>query len=82
MGENGMNLIHELRAVIDIYGIDAEIIAASVRHIIHMKESALAGFDIATIPGSLFSKLWSHLLTDKGLEEFLKDWESYKNNLK
>lgn len=82
MGQNGMDLIHDLRAVIDIYGFDSEIIAASVRHIGHVEESALAGADIATIPGSLFPKLWSHPLTDKGIQGFLKDWEAYQNNLK
>ena len=63
MGENGAELVASLRDVIDIYGYESEIIAASIRHINHLEEAALAGAHIATIPGSLFEKLWTHTLT-------------------
>ena len=79
MGESGAKLVSELRDVIDIYGYDSQIIAASIRHIGHLEEAALAGAHIATIPGTLFEKLWSHPLTDAGIESFKKDWESFEN---
>ncbi|WP_282929208.1 fructose-6-phosphate aldolase [Anaerococcus sp. Marseille-Q7828] len=76
MGENGAELVASLRDVIDIYGYESEIIAASIRHINHLEEAALAGAHIATIPGSLFEKLWTHPLTTQGIENFKKDWDS------
>lgn len=79
IGEDGMNLIYDLRLVLDNYDLDAEIIAASIRHIGHFEETAEAGADIATVPGSLFPKLWSHPLTDKGIEGFMADWKVYQN---
>lgn len=79
LGQDGLKLIAELREVLDIYGYEAEIIAASIRHIAHFEGSALAGAHIGTIPGSLFPKLWGHVLTDKGIEGFTADWEAYQN---
>ncbi len=79
IGEDGMNLIYDLRLVLDNYDLDTEIIAASIRHIGHFEETAEAGADIATVPGSLFPKLWSHPLTDKGIEGFMADWKVYQN---
>lgn len=79
MGESGAKLVSELRDVIDIYGYDSQIIAASIRHIGHLEEAALAGAHVATIPGTLFEKLWSHPLTDAGIESFKKDWEAFEN---
>lgn len=78
MGEKGIELIRDLRTIIDNYNYETKIIAASIRSIEHVQESAKAGADIATIPGNLFEKLWSHVLTDKGLESFLSDWNKYK----
>lgn len=71
-----MDLIHGLKTVLDNYGYETEIITASVRSLAHVEEAAIAGADIATIPGSLFPKLWSHPLTDKGIAQFLEDWKS------
>ena len=78
MGENGAELVSSLRDVIDIYGYESEIIAASIRHINHLEEAALAGAHIATIPGSLFEKLWTHPLTTAGIDAFVKDWEKFE----
>lgn len=78
MGENGAELVASLRDVIDIYGYESEIIAASIRHINHLEEAALAGAHIATIPGSLFGKLWTHPLTTAGIDAFVKDWEKFE----
>jgi transaldolase len=82
MGENGSELIVELREVLDIYDFDTEIIAASIRNITHVEESALAGAHIATIPGTLFEKLWTHPLTTAGIETFKKDWEAFESKEK
>lgn len=79
MGEDGLRLIAELREVLDIYGLDSQIIAASIRHIGHFEGAALAGAHVATIPGTIFPKLWSHPLTDKGIEGFKKDWDAFTN---
>lgn len=78
MGENGAELVASLRDVIDIYDYESEIIAASIRHINHLEEAALAGAHIATIPGSLFEKLWTHPLTTAGIDAFVKDWEKFE----
>jgi len=81
IGMNGMQLVEALRIVLDTYDYDTEIIAASIRHLGHLEESALAGAHIATVPGSLFPKLWSHPLTDKGIETFLSDWKKFEDQL-
>ena len=78
IGSDGLRLVSELKEVMDIYGYPTEIIAASIRHLPHLESSALAGADIATVPGSIFPKLWSHPLTDNGIDRFLKDWEKYQ----
>ena len=79
MGESGKKLIENLRRIIDIYGYGSEIIAASIRHINHLEQAALAGSHIATIPGSIFEKLWTHPLTTAGIESFKKDWDAFQN---
>ncbi|MDO5047017.1 MAG: fructose-6-phosphate aldolase [Anaerococcus sp.] len=79
MGEDGAKLIRDLRDIIDIYGYDSEIIAASIRNIRNLEDAALAGAHIATIPGNLFEKLWTHPLTSQGIDRFIKDWESFEN---
>ena len=81
IGIDGLDLIKRLKAVLENYGLKSEIISASVRHIGHMEAAAEAGSHIVTIPGSLFPKLWGHPLTDKGIEGFLKDWDSFNNTL-
>lgn len=76
MGEDGMELIQNLKTTLSNYDFKTKIITASVRTITHLDKAAQAGADIATIPGSLLPKLWEHPLTDKGIEQFLKDWEN------
>jgi transaldolase len=71
----GMKLIREVKTIFDNYDIDTEIIVASVRHPMHVVEAALIGADICTMPFEVMRKLFNHPLTDKGLEQFLKDWE-------
>jgi transaldolase len=73
IGEDGMGLIRDIRAIYDNYGFKTEILAASIRSVSHVRECALAGADVATIPADIFKKLLSHPLTDKGLAAFLAD---------
>jgi len=75
IGVDGLDLIVRLKQTLMNLNFETEIITASVRNLEHVEAAALAGADIATIPGSLFPKLWSHPLTDKGIEQFLEDWK-------
>lgn len=74
IGQDGMELIREIRAVYDNYDFETQILAASIRSTLHMRESALAGADVATAPPAVIKALANHPLTDKGLEAFLADW--------
>ena len=74
MGIDGMELIHEIRQIYDNYDFKTEILAASIRTVNHVKDAALAGADVSTIPPSTLKALVKHPLTDKGLEAFLADW--------
>ncbi|MCA9782666.1 MAG: fructose-6-phosphate aldolase [Calditrichaeota bacterium] len=76
IGQDGMALIAEIRQIFDAYAISTEIIVASIRHSMHVLESARLGADISTIPFKVIQQLARHPLTDKGIEQFLKDWES------
>ena len=71
----GIELVDEIMAVYSNYGIETEVIVASVRNPIHVIEAAQIGADIATIPLKVIQQLAKHPLTDKGIEQFLKDWE-------
>ena len=82
IGGSGIQLVKDLRQVLDTYGFKTEIIAASVRGPQHVQEAALAGADIATIPAAVFGKLWSHPLTDKGLASFAADWKKFQETQK
>jgi len=73
-GINGMELIAEIRAIYDNYDFRTEILAASIRTVNHIREAALIGADVATIPPAILKQLAHHPLTDKGLETFLTDW--------
>ncbi|SHL27872.1 fructose-6-phosphate aldolase [Roseibium suaedae] len=71
---DGMELIREIRVIFDNYGFDTQILAASIRTPNHVKDCALVGADVATIPPATLKALVKHPLTDKGLESFLADW--------
>jgi transaldolase len=79
IGQDGLVLIRELREIFDNYGYKAEILAASMRHPIHVIESAKAGADIATLPYAVLQTLIKHPLTDRGIERFLSDWKTLPN---
>ncbi len=71
---DGMELIREIRVIYDNYGFDTEILAASIRTPNHVKECAIIGADVATVPPATLKSLVKHPLTDKGLDAFLNDW--------
>ncbi|ASY66396.1 Transaldolase (plasmid) [Sinorhizobium sojae CCBAU 05684] len=71
---DGMELIRDIRQIYDNYDFETKILAASIRSANHVKDAALAGADIATIPATVIKGLANHVLTDKGLEQFTKDW--------
>ena len=75
---DGMLLVEQIAEIYNNYAIETEIIVASVRHPLHVLESALIGADIATIPFNVLRKLAAHPLTDKGLKAFLDDWKKAK----
>lgn len=78
IGNEGIYLVEDIAEIFDIYAIETEIISASIRHPIHVLQSAKAGAHIATIPYKVFNQMLVHPLTDSGIEQFLKDWESVK----
>lgn len=78
LGQDGMEIIPQIRQIYDNYGFETQILVASIRNPIHVLDAALAGADVSTIPFSVFKQLVHHPLTDKGLAQFLKDWESVK----
>ncbi len=75
IGQDGMQLIRDIVQIYDNYGFATEVLAASIRHPMHIVDSALAGADVATIPFKVISQLVKHPLTDKGLDAFLSDWK-------
>lgn len=74
VGLEGMDLIREIRVIYDNYGFSTEILAASIRSPLHVKDAAIAGADVATVPPNVLKSLANHPLTDKGLKAFLDDW--------
>jgi len=81
IAHDGMDLISQIRQIYDNYGMETEILVASVRHPQHVVESAMLGADCATIPPKVLWQLTKHPLTDNGIEAFLKDWESLGQEL-
>ena len=79
IGQTGIELIGEIRDIFDNFGFPTKILAASIRHTDHVKTSALVGSDVATIPFKVLKSLFSHPLTNSGLEQFLKDHENSKS---
>src|SRR5881398_724328 len=74
VGQEGMDVIREARVIFDNYQLATEILAASIRHPRHVVEAAMIGADVATLPPEVLKKLLLHPLTDRGLEQFLADW--------
>src|SRR5690625_7847759 len=75
IGHDGMDLIATISEIFTLHQIDTEIIAASIRHPLHVTEAALHGAHIATVPYKVLNQLVKHPLTDSGIEQFLSDWK-------
>jgi transaldolase len=74
IGHDAMEIVRETRQIYDNYGMETEILAASIRHPRHVAEAALVGADVATMPTAVLKKMLLHPLTDRGLDQFLNDW--------
>jgi transaldolase len=81
INEEGMTVIRELSEIVRFYELDAEVLAASIRHPRHMTEAALAGAHIATLPFKVLQQMVHHPLTDKGIVLFRKDWDAAREAL-
>ena len=79
ISEDGMELIRQIRVIYDNYGYETQILAASIRHPMHVVECALAGADVATMPLKVVNQLLKHPLTDIGQNKFLADWKKLQN---
>ncbi|MCL4222542.1 MAG: fructose-6-phosphate aldolase [Phycisphaerales bacterium] len=74
VGQDGMDLIHQIRQIYDNYGFETKLLAASIRHPKHMLDCALAGADVATVPFGVIKQFMQHPLTDVGLKKFVEDY--------
>jgi transaldolase len=72
---DGMDVIRDLVAIVEMHDLDSEVLAASIRHPLHVTQSALAGAHIATLPFKVLQQMVHHPLTDKGIVTFRKDWD-------
>ncbi len=75
---NGMDLIRQIVQIYGNYGYETQILAASIRHPLHVVEAAMAGADVSTMPFNVIKQLIHHPLTDSGLEKFLSDWKAFE----
>lgn len=82
IGEKGTELIREIRQIYDNYRFKSQILAASIRSTDHVKEVAMMGADIATVPYKVYQQMFKHPLTDKGIKQFLDDWNKLQKELK
>lgn len=78
VGNDGMNLIRDIKQIFKNYQYDTKLLVASIRHPIHVIESAKSGADVITLPPDILGKMFLHPLTDKGLKTFISDWENLK----
>ena len=78
-GWDGLALIDDIMQVYMAYGFTTEVIAASVRHPVHVTECAKMGCHVATIPAGVLDKMFKHSLTDRGIKAFLADWDKVKD---
>lgn len=81
IGENGLVLLRDIMEIFKVYNIQTQVLAASLRHPIHVVEAAKMGTHIGTLPYKLFEQLFHHPLTDKGLQTFSQDWEKARQML-
>lgn len=76
INENGMDVVRELAGIVRVHCLDAEVLAASIRHPRHVTEAALAGAHIATVPYTILKQMVHHPLTDSGIVQFRRDWQT------
>jgi transaldolase len=81
VASDGMDLLRKICEIYEVQGYETNVLAASLRHPMHVVESALAGADIATMPVGVFRQLVKHPLTDIGLDTFLRDWKALQEGL-
>ena len=81
IGADGMGVLRDIIAIYRAHNFETQVLAASLRHPMHIVEAAKLGADIATMPYKVFEQLFKHPLTDKGLDAFLKDWEKARTVL-
>lgn len=74
IGYDGLELVKDITEIYDLHGLETQIISASIRHPMHVTQSALAGAHIATVPYKVLLQMLKHPLTDLGIEKFLSDW--------
>lgn len=79
IGQDGIGLIYDIAEIFDNYNLDTKIISASIRHPLHVQQSAKAGAHIATVPYKVLQQMTKHPLTDKGIDAFLADWAKLTN---
>lgn len=79
-GHDGMQVVRDIAEIFEIHGLESEIIAASIRHPLHIIDAAKAGADIATVPMKVLQAMVKHPLTDRGIEAFLADWKKVKTS--
>lgn len=80
MSSDGMRLLQEVITIYDNYKLDTQVLAASIRHPMHVVEAAMMGAHVSTMPLGVIKKLLLHPLTDRGLRQFLSDWDKYKDS--
>lgn len=82
ISNDGMKMLSEIVEIFENYGFETEIIAASIRHPMHVLNVALIGVDIVTMPFDVLEKLFKHPMTDIGIKKFSQDWENYIKKIK
>ena len=81
INQDGMDVIRELAAIIDMHDYDSEVLAASIRHPRHVTDAALAGSHVATLPFKVFKQMVRHPLTDQGIVQFRADWQKARGEV-
>ena len=79
INEHGMEVVRDLAAIVRLHALNAEVLAASIRHPRHVTEAALAGAHIATVPSKVLRQMVHHPLTDSGILKFRKDWDEVQS---
>jgi transaldolase len=81
INQDGMEVIRELVSIVELHDLETEVLAASIRHPRHVTDAALAGSHVATLPFKVFQQMVRHPLTDNGIVQFRKDWDSVRKEM-